>query len=79
MLCIADILTQWAMDLFTTERSHSKSPVPKSSFQRELQAKMKQRKSMGLGANLSDSAHGSEDDELGSDNGKACQHSLYVQ
>ena len=57
------------MDIFTTDRSRSKSPPVKNSFQRELQAKMYERKHRGLSADLSDSAHGS-DDELGSDNGQ---------
>ena len=56
------------MDMFTTQRTRSKSPPVKNSFQRELEAKMKERKQRGLSADLSDSAHGS-DDELGSDNG----------
>merc|ERR1712105_280475 len=52
-------------------RRRATSPVPKSSFQRELEAKMRDRQRKGLAADVTpnDSAHGSED-ELGSDDGK---------
>ena len=48
-----------------------KDPAPPDSFQKELKAKMRERKKRGLSVDVTPSASEREsDDELGSDDGK---------
>lgn len=56
------------MDIF------GKTSKPKTSFQQELDAKMKQRKSMGLGADLTETE---DEDPLDSDDG-TLKNSSYI-
>ena len=57
-----------------------KSPTPPDSFQKELQTKMKERKKLGLTAEVTPSASEREtDDELGSDDGKQVLTASIIQ
>lgn len=53
--------------MFASEYGRSKTPPKKTSFQRELEEKMKERKKKGLSIDLSDT--NDSEDELGSDDG----------
>lgn len=57
-----------------------RSPTPKTSFQRELEEKMQDRRRRGLAADVTpqDSAHGS-DEELASDDGKYTLTGIFLQ
>lgn len=56
------------MDIFG--KTASKPGRPKSSFQNELAAKMKERKTQGFGADLTETEEESDDGALASDDGR---------